>query len=160
MAIHLVANLHFDGISARQAQAHGFADCRDMARRICETWRTRVAPEDTVWILGNVGNPVHLAGLPGRKHLVRGHLDPPAWNCLSTRRYESVCEGRFIETPGGVFYLSSEFESAPEETRVIYGRSRRSSPEGHLCVSAERIGWGPVSLEAILQSSAEVRQAA
>lgn len=161
MAIHFVADLNFDGNSARHAHPHGFADSREMVRRICEVWRSRVRPDDLVWILGNVGNPVHLADLPGTKHLVRGRLDPPAWNCLSTRRYASVCDSRMLETDEGTFFLTNNPIVAPEGVRVLHGRTRAgwSQPE-HVCVSVDRTGWGPISLEDVLGGAVDVRQAA
>lgn len=164
MAVHFVADLHFNGSSARHAHPHGFSDSAEMTRRICDVWHTRVAPSDTVWILGNVGNPVHLAGLPGIKHLVRGRFDPPMWSCLATRRYASVCDARLLETPLGSFFLSSDPSAAPDEMRVLHGRAPGWSAPDHVCVSVESAGWGPVSLETLMSSpspaSADVRQAA
>jgi calcineurin-like phosphoesterase family protein len=161
MAIHFVADLNFDGNSARYAHPHGFDDIREMGRRICEVWRARVAEGDIVWILGNVGNPVHLAGLPGTKHLVRGASDPQAWNCLSTRRYASVCDSRILETPEGTFFLTNDPASAPEDMRVLHGRAHAGwSHPDHVSVSVDRTGWGPISLEHILRGPVDVRQAA
>lgn len=149
MAVHFVADLHFNGTCARHAHPHGFADSAEMTRRICETWRARVAPEDTVWILGNVGNPVHLLDLPGTKHLVRGAFDPPLWNCLTTGRYASVSDQRLLETDRGVLLLTSDPTRAwYDDGLVLHGRVRGGwSREGHVCVSADQAGWGPISLD-------------
>jgi calcineurin-like phosphoesterase family protein len=161
MAIHFVADLNFDGNSVRHAHPHGFADSRELTRRICEVWRARVAADDTVWILGNVGNPVHLADLPGTKHLVRGAFDPQPWNCLATRRYATVCESRVLETPEATFFLASNPAGAPEDMRVLHGRAHPGwSHPGHLCVAVDRTEWGPISLERILGRAVDVRRAA
>ncbi|HUD27462.1 MAG TPA: phosphoesterase [Novosphingobium sp.] len=160
MAIHFVADLHFDGNSARHALPHGFADSRERTRRICEVWRARVAADDTVWILGNVGNAVHLAGLPGTKHLVRGAFDPPMWNCLATRRYASVCDSRLLDTPRGSVYLSSNPAGAPDDMRVLHGHAPGWSVANHVCVTVDATGWGPVSLELIARRASALRRAA
>lgn len=151
MAIHFVADLHFNGDSARNALPYGFSDSVELARRICDVWRARVAPDDTVWILGNVGNPVHLAGLPGRKHLVRSAADPRSWNCLATGRYESVCERQYLDTSHGALMLVSDPAQAGEsDALVLHGRARGDwRRAGFVCVSAAMTGWGPVSLDEI-----------
>ncbi|WP_159979921.1 MULTISPECIES: phosphoesterase [unclassified Novosphingobium] len=163
MAIHFVADLHFNGDNARHAYPHGFADSAERTRRICETWRARVAPTDTVWILGNVGNPVHLAGLPGTKHLVRGAQDPQPWNCLATRRYASVCDFRRLDTEYGEVALLSDPSAAAEmDCLVLHGQGPGQAweREGFVCVSADQTGWGPVSLDQILRGPLDVRHAA
>lgn len=162
MAIHFVADLHFNGNCARHAHPHGFSDSAEMTRRICEIWRARVAPGDTVWILGNVGNPVHLADLPGTKHLVRGSHDPRAWNCLATGRYASVSENRLLETPSGSFFLTSDPGAAPfDDMPVLHGRTGSAwSRDGHVCVAVDQTGWGPVSLAHITRRASDLRRAA
>lgn len=161
MAIHFVADLHFNGTCARHAHPYGFSDSAEMTRRICDVWRARVAPGDTVWILGNVGNPVHLGDLPGTKHLVRGAHDPQAWNCLATGRYASVSDGRVLETPDGTFYLASDPATAPLDMPVLHGRAGGPlAIDGHVCVSAHLTGWGPLSLDEIVRGTAELRRAA
>ncbi len=162
MSIHFVADLHFNGNCARHAHPHGFSDSAEMTRRICETWRARVAPGDTVWIVGNVGNPVHLADLPGTKHLVRGAFDPQALNCLATGRYASVSDARWLETPYGAFFLTSDPASALfDEGCVLHGRVRGNwSRERHVCVATDRTGWGPISLDEIAHGARDVRRAA
>lgn len=161
MAIHFVADLHFNGNCARHAHPHGFSDSTEMTRRICDIWRARVAPGDTVWILGNVGNPVHLVDLPGTKHLVRGELDPPAWNCLSTGRYASVSDERLLETPHGLFLLTTDPTRAHHDGPVLHGLVPGNwSQAGHICVSAAVMGWGPVSLDELTGQEPDLRHAA
>jgi calcineurin-like phosphoesterase family protein len=160
MAIHFVADLHFDASGARHALSADFVDSRERTRRICEIWRARVAAEDTVWIIGNVGNAVHLAELPGTKHLVRGTFDPPLWNCLSTRRYASVCDSRLLETERGSLFLTSNPAHAPEDMRVLHGRVAGWSAPDHVCVAVENTGWGPVSLDHIVRRASTLRRAA
>lgn len=159
MAIHFVADLHFNGDNARHALPHGFADTAERTRRICEVWRARIAPDDTVWILGNVGNPVHLAELPGTKHLVRAAGDPQPWNCLATRRYASVCDMKRLETPQGVFLLVNNPAQAPEiDATVLHGQGIGDwTKPGFMPVSACLTGWGPVSLEDLTRPAQSLR---
>lgn len=55
---------------------------REMNRALCEGWRSVVAEEDDIWILGDLARGSRLdamlelvAGLPGRKHFVAGNHD-------------------------------------------------------------------------------------
>jgi calcineurin-like phosphoesterase family protein len=50
---------------------------------LIDRWNATVAPDDTVWHLGDVARrasdvPALLAGLNGTKHLLRGNNDPDA----------------------------------------------------------------------------------
>lgn len=159
MAIHFVADLNFNGESALHAIPYGFPDSAEMTRRICEVWRARVADDDTVWILGNVGNPVHLGSLPGIKHLVRGPNDPQAWNCLATGRYASVCDMQRLDTAHGTLTLINDPAKALEDDAlVLHGHTRYAwSRPGHNCVAAHGLGWGPVSLDMLMRKPAEPR---
>lgn len=158
MAIHFVADLNFNGDNARHAIPFGFSDSAEMTRRVCETWCARVAPDDTVWIIGNVGNPVHLGCLPGVKHLVRGGSDPQAWNCLATGRFASVSDIQSLDTEHGVFTLVSDPAEAPPGTAVLHGRLLGPwDRPNHTCVAASALGWGPVSLDALMHRALPVR---
>lgn len=155
MAVHFVADLNFNADSARYALPRGIPDTTELVRRICEVWRSRVAEDDSVWILGNVGNPVHLAGLPGTKHLVRAAGDPQPWNCLATGRYACVSERQWLETPHGNLLLVNDPAKAGEtEALVLHGRAHGDwRRPGYLSVTAAMHGWGPVSLDEIARRS-------
>lgn len=164
MATYFVADLNFNGDNARHAHPFGFTDSTEITRRICEIWKTRVAADDTVWIVGNVGNPVHLAGLPGVKHLVRGAGDPQAWNCLATRRYASVSDRALMETAHGLLTLVSDPIKAGEGAAlVLHGRAPGDwTRPGFTCVAAECTGWGPMLLDDLLHTKVgpDLRRAA
>lgn len=163
MAIHFVANLHFDCEDARREAIAGVAHTGELTRRICDTWRRRVEADDTVWILGNVGNPVHLAGLPGIKHLVRSANDPRPWDCLSTGRYASVCDFTRLETPVGRYDLVCDPVLAlPEDgVGVLHAIAHDAwQRAGFLCVCASRNDWGPISLDDLTRTGTTLRQAA
>lgn len=162
MAILFVADLNFDRPGARLLPAGVSGDGRALTQRLCAMWRARVKREDTVWILGNVGNPVHLADLPGTKHLVRGADDPPAWDCLATRRYASVTERGLLSTPFGDIALVSGGTIGTDATIVLHGAADVVAPAdvAHLCVSAERTGWGPVGLDMVGAMVFRMREAA
>lgn len=158
MAIHFVADLNFNGDNAVHAIPYGFPDTSEMTRRICDVWRSRVAEDDTVWILGNVGNPVHLGCLPGVKHLVRGASDPQHWNCLATGRYASVSDVQRLDTEHGPFVLLNNPAKALDgDLRVLHARAADWDRPGHTCVSASALGWGPISLDALMHRNLPVR---
>ncbi|MFS0849010.1 phosphoesterase [Novosphingobium panipatense] len=165
MAIHFIADLHFNDDERCPTLPDGSHDSAEFARRICRNWRARVAPDDVVWILGNVGNAVHLGTLPGIKHLVRARHDPLPWQCLNTGRYASVTERHVLATPEGCITLVADpLDANPDDSELVLhgGHPVRSDTSGYLSVSACHRELAPVSLAAVRQGGvfAALRQAA
>ncbi len=85
MAVWFTADHHFGQGSARGLFRRPFASTAAMDAALIEGWNAVVAPEDTVWHLGDFAIRASrdrvadlLAGLHGTKHLVAGNNDGPA----------------------------------------------------------------------------------
>lgn len=73
------SDLHFG--HQRVAEQRGFANAEEMDAAICSAWRSQVAEDDTVHVLGDIAAHDHhqalamLSQLPGHKHAVVGNHD-------------------------------------------------------------------------------------
>lgn len=56
MADFFIADMHFGSPYRSYAKPRGFATVEAMHDAIVSTWRSRVSHEDTVWVLGDVGD--------------------------------------------------------------------------------------------------------
>lgn len=85
MTVWFTADTHFGHAGARTLYRRPFASTAEMDAAMVARWNATVAPEDTVWHLGDFAlrMTAEAAGallerLHGRKHLVTGNNDPPA----------------------------------------------------------------------------------
>lgn len=70
------ADLHLGNGMAIARLGRPFQTVGQMDAAITARWNERVAEDDTVWLLGGVGDPALLPKLNGRKYLVAGDRDP------------------------------------------------------------------------------------
>jgi calcineurin-like phosphoesterase family protein len=83
MATFFTADTHFGHAGARALYRRPFATVAAMDAALVTRWNAAVAPDDTVYHLGDFAvrhpDPASvLAMLHGEKHLVAGNNDPPA----------------------------------------------------------------------------------
>ena len=81
MAVFFTADTHFGDHRTINIQHRPFADTATMDATLIARWNARVAPDDTVWHLGDVARRAgDVAGLldrlHGSKHLLVGNNDP------------------------------------------------------------------------------------
>jgi len=81
MAVFFTADTHFGDHRTINIQRRPFADTATMDALLIDRWNAKVAPDDTVWHLGDVARrPADVAalraGLNGHKHLLTGNNDP------------------------------------------------------------------------------------
>lgn len=81
MTIWLTSDLHFGHENIIRYCDRPFADVDEMDAELVRRWNERVAPDDVVWVLGDVAlGPIHhslglVAQLAGDKRLVAGNHD-------------------------------------------------------------------------------------
>jgi calcineurin-like phosphoesterase family protein len=81
MATWFTSDLHFGHANVIQYSSRPFADVDEMNEALVDNWNARVAPDDTVWVLGDVAMGKAHETLPfvellaGRKILVAGNHD-------------------------------------------------------------------------------------
>ena len=79
--IFYTADMHFGNESIIAKTDRPFATVEEMDEQLIANWNAVVSPEDTVYILGDVGlnhGPIpaeYVARLNGHKHLIRGNHD-------------------------------------------------------------------------------------
>ncbi len=153
-----IADTHFGGEDIRRYENRPFTDVRTMDETMIGRWNEAVAPEDTVWHLGDFGAAGHeaevLARLNGRVLLVRGNHD-----AAENAYYRAAGFAEVYDLPvlyEGFWLLSHEPLYVSENTPYanVFGHVHGSpvykdhSPR-HVCVCVERFGYAPVSFEAI-----------
>jgi calcineurin-like phosphoesterase family protein len=85
LTVFFTADHHFGQGGARGLFKRPFATTAEMDAAMVERWNARVAPDDTVWHLGDLAIRFErarvealLAGLNGTKHLIAGNNDAVA----------------------------------------------------------------------------------
>lgn len=131
-----------------------------MDEALAAGWNEVVAPEDTVWHLGDFAVRVAparaaelLAGLHGTKHLVAGNNDPPALRALpgwaSVRDYaELELDGRRLVL---CHYPLRAWNGQHRGALQLHGHSHgrlKPLPRQH-DVGVDAQGFRPVALEAL-----------
>lgn len=109
--IFYTADLHFgfDGIIEKAGRP--FSSSKEMDETIIKNWNAAVSDNDTVYLVGDIGNyalpfPAEQLGkLRGRKHLIRGNHD----TCIEEQEllldyFESVTD--FLEIDDGAFHIT------------------------------------------------------
>lgn len=127
--IFYTADLHFGYLPL--VEKRGFSSVEEMDESLIRAWNRVVGPEDTVYLLGDIGwNEGHvpcrtLARLNGRKHLVRGNHDTGYVDApLLYRYFESVTDFLEIDDGGEHLFLS--------HYPMLYSKPKGYMIHGHL----------------------------
>ena len=73
--IFFIADTHFGDERILRYENRPFASVEEMDAQIVRNWNERVKDDDTVYLLGDVGNESFIKNLSGRKFLVKGNHD-------------------------------------------------------------------------------------
>lgn len=125
-------------------------------------WRERVAEEDVVWHLGDIGPDWRrLERLPGLKHLILGNDDKKdrqvRTEIEASPIFKTVRNRHRLPVNGGSLFLIHIPAEARREPahEVIHGHLHHNpSAPGHRSVSVDQIGWAPQSLDELLARGA------
>lgn len=125
-----------------------FGDVEEMNATILQRYRALVAPEDTVWFLGDIAwKPVYLdllADLPGHKILVRGNHDRATDTAMRQRAgFENIYDGAMMDLFGVKCRLSHyPYAGYSSDPRYLERRPERVPGEvlihGHSHVPPEK----------------------
>jgi len=150
--IFFIADTHFD--SRKNSRLRHFHSVRDMNWLIRIRWNRTVAPQDTVYFLGDFANhrtKLWWSRLNGRKIHVRGNHDRGRGRPLD-----------FISFGGIQFYLVHNYHHVPSAYQgwVIHGHSHNApffnAKERRICVCANKIGYKPINSKTILKRVAKI----
>lgn len=122
-------------------------------------WNRVVSKDDTVIIVGDFGDPSVAANLNGKKILVMGNHDWEWWNKLEKHEYEyfesvshyPIVVKDFYMVSHEPMYVSSDGAMANIFAHVHDNPNYKDVSSRGFCVSAERIGWAPISFEEIIK---------
>ncbi len=151
--IYFIADTHFGDQRILRYENRPFESAQAMDEELARRWNETVAPEDTVYVLGDWGifSPALLNGI---KYLVKGNHDT-----LSSQAYRDMGFAEVYDLPVILedFWILSHqplyvCESMPYAN--LFGHVHasplyRTFSSQHYCVSVERTGYAPVSFEEI-----------
>jgi len=155
VADFFIADMHFGSPYRSYAKPRGFATVEAMHDAIVSTWRSRVSHEDTVWVLGDVGDLDVMADLPGTKHLIFGNDDSPRAPFKESGLFASCQSSHLLECEGGPILLVHIPKAAKlDGVRVLHGHTHAGPDEADprfVSVSVDKTGWGPISLDEVIR---------
>lgn len=167
MSLFFLADTHFGDENILRYENRPFASVEEMDRELIRRWTQRVGPEDTVFHLGDFSawgpekDREVLSLLPGKKVLVLGnhdrHRSPEEWRQLGFQEavpWPLLCEGFFLLSHEPL-YMNRNMPYANLYGHVHGNPSYRNVSSHSVCVSVERIGYSPISLEEIRQKLRE-----
>ena len=160
--VFFIADTHFgeDDVFRMSRENYRFHACEIKDRILTENWNRVVQPEDTVYILGDFGDPKNANKLNGKKILVRGNHDNYDDEDYLTY-FARTCDNKMIYDD--FFILSHEpsfIADVNSSYANIFGHVHNNpiyktvSPRSY-CVSACRINYTPISYETVLKEMRE-----
>lgn len=157
-----IADPHFGGENIIRYENRPFASAEEMDRALAERWNAVVEPQDTVYVLGDFsmymdddGDRELLQTLNGRKILIMGnhdrHRTPGQWRRLGFEECSlwPIVYRDFFILSHEPMYINSNMPYANVYGHVHSNPSYRDASPQSVCVSVERIGYHPVTLEDI-----------
>lgn len=153
MTVFVIADLHLgdDRLCARARTQ--FATLREMEEVIACRWNAVVRPEDTVYVLGDVGHVGSveiIRELPGEKYLVAGNCDRLG-GLVASRLFRGVTVARWL--PGALLtHIPVHASQLRGSTINVHGHlhSARIDDPRYRCVSVEQTDFSPVPLRMLL----------
>jgi calcineurin-like phosphoesterase family protein len=150
-----IADMHFGSPYKSYAKPRGFASVEEMHDAIAAAWRERVRPDDTIWILGDVGDIEPLRSLPGTKRLIYGNDDRPKRLFKESGLFATLEDAHVLETNWSPILLVHRPNDAKQENLpVLHGHTHasRDQPDRRfVSVSVDKTGWGPISLTEVIR---------
>lgn len=160
MSIFFIADTHFGDERILRYENRPFKSVDEMNSEIIKRWNESVKDDDSVYLLGDVGDESFLKDLSGKKFLVKGNHDTK-----SNEHYRRAGFCEVYDLPvifQGFWLLSHEplyvCQNMPYAN--IFGHVHANpiykdfSPQS-FCVSVERINYTPISFEEIKRVIAE-----
>lgn len=161
--VFFIADLHFGDEGIIRYENRPFASAEEMDRQLIANWNGVVTEEDTVFVLGDFSchgeekDREILNKLHGRKILIMGNHD----RHRSGEKWRGLGFSECVEWPvlyRDFFILSHEpvYLNANMPYANFYGHvhnnpSYRTVSKQSFCLSAERIGFTPVTFEEVCE---------
>lgn len=151
--VFFIADTHFDeqDIFEMSGEYRFFESVLDKDEAIISNWNKAVAPEDTVFILGDFGKTSYMERLNGQKFLIKGNHD--SYEMVDSM-YPILYKNFFILSHEPQFIL----EDGPYANifgHVHHNPIYKTVSSRSYCVCACRNGYTPVSWEHIINAMEE-----
>lgn len=154
MKTFFIADTHFDDENILIYENRPFASAREMNEAIIRNWNQKVTGEDTVFLVGDVGNASYVNLLNGHKRLIKGNHDVESNDYYRSVGFEEVYdlpviyEGFFIISHEPL-YVNTNMPYANIFGHVHANPNYCASSSHGVCVSVERTGYAPIDLAEI-----------
>lgn len=164
---YFIADTHFGDEKIVRYENRPFASAEEMDRQLLDNWNRVVRPEDTVFLLGDFSccgearDRELLAALQGRKILIMGnhdrHRGSAGWRDLGFAECVEwpVIYREFYILSHEPVYLNENMPYANFYGHVHNNSIYRDVSRQSFCLSAERIGYTPVTFEEIYRRMKE-----
>ena len=161
--VYMIADLHFGDERIISYENRPFASAEEMDRQLISNWNSVVGERDTVFVLGDFSwygekkDREILASLQGRKILIMGNHDRrrscQEWRILGFSECVEwpILYREFFLLSHEPVYLNANMPYANFYGHVHNNPSYKSVSGQSFCLSAERIGYTPVSFEEICE---------
>ncbi|MBQ9762376.1 MAG: metallophosphoesterase [Oscillospiraceae bacterium] len=167
MKCYFIADTHFGDERIRKYENRPFPTTDLMDQVLIHNWNARVAPEDTVYILGDFGadgdETQVLAQLNGTKFLIKGNHDTKSNAAYRNAGFQEVYDHPIILD--GFWLLSHEalYVNSNMPYANLFGHVHNSPivcdySSQHFCVCVERIGYAPISFDEIKKKIQEASE--
>jgi calcineurin-like phosphoesterase family protein len=155
---YFIADLHIGDKNILQYEHRPFKDIKEMEKVIIQNWNKTVTNEDTVYLLGDIGDINVISKLNGKIVIVCGNHDD--YDKLKTTYPNLEIVNRPIMV-GPLWLSHAPIGYMPPEIpylnihghlhRFHYGLLNRKWEDGnrYFCVSVEQINYTPISTEEI-----------
>lgn len=169
--IFFIADLHFGDEAIIRYEGRPFSSAEEMGQALMANWNRRVSESDTVFVLGDFSvygwekDAEILQNLRGHKFLIMGNHDmrrePKDWRALGFAECSPfpVIFREFYMLSHEPLYLNKNMPYANLYGHVHGNSSYRDVSGQSICLSAERIGYTPLSFAEITQRMRAEREA-
>lgn len=159
--IFLIADLHFGHSSILRYENRPFKNVNEMNRELIKRWNSCVGDEDRIYVLGDVSmlDMEETAALvkecKGRKSLIMGNHDiqfsQEEWRKIGFEEVSPypILIKEFYWLSHEPLYINRNMPYCNIFAHIHGNPQYRDYSEQGFCVSVERIGYQPISLEEI-----------
>lgn len=154
MSIFFIADTHFNDERILHYENRPFKNVEEMNAVLVKRWNEHVGQNDTVYLLGDIGDESFIKDLNGRKLLVKGNHDTSENEHYRRSGFEEVYDlpvifENFWILSHEPLYVCKNMPYANIFGHVHANPIYKDCSEQSFCVSVERIGFAPVSFEEI-----------
>ncbi len=165
--IFFIADTHFGEKTIFRYENRPFESVAEMDSEMISRWNAVVGRDDTVYHLGDFGaageEPDILAKLNGTKYLIKGNHDTQSNEFYRRAGFSEVYDLPVLYEEFWILSHAPVYVNENMPYANLFGHVHNSPifknfSKQHFCVSAERIGYQPISFEQIRQTIKEASE--